>query len=225
MDTEQRFKNTGASRTFRRIVRFFAMHERAVLDLGCGFGEYLTIFGKGSVGITTNMREVEEGKKRGLNIVLGNIEEIEKLDIKNKFDIVWANNFFEHILSPHAFLAKLRMVVVSDTTLLLGVPVIPAISHLLRIKKFRGALASNHINFFTRKTLILTVERAGWVVVDIRPYIISYPPIDRLLGFIVPHLYVVAKCNESFRYAEKKLKEWDGVPYYDSFLKSTKQAQ
>lgn len=223
MNINQRFKNTNASRTFKRIVRFFAMHEKAVLDLGCGFGEYLTIFGKGSVGITTNMREVEEGKKRGLDIMFGNIEEMEKLDIKNKFDIVWANNFFEHILSPHAFLSKLRRVVASETTLLLGVPVVPAISLLLRVGKFRGALASNHINFFTRKTLILTVERAGWTIVDVRPYIAGYAPIDRFLGFFAPHLYIVAKCDESFRYAEKKLKEWEGVPYYDSFLKSTKQ--
>lgn len=223
MNINQRFKNTNASRTFKRIVRVFAMHEKAVLDLGCGFGEYLTIFGKGSVGITTNMREVEEGKKRGLDIMFGNIEEMEKLNIKNKFDIVWANNFFEHILSPHAFLSKLRRVVVGETTLILGVPVVPVISLLLRVGKFRGALASNHINFFTRKTLILTVERAGWVVVDIRPYVVSYSPIDRLLGFVAPHLYVVAKCDESFRYAEKKLKEWEGVPYYDSFLKNTKQ--
>lgn len=225
MDIEQRFKNTGASRTFRRIVRLFAMHERAVLDLGCGYGEYLAIFGKGSVGITTNEREVKEGKKRGLCIMSGNVEEMEKLNIKNKFDIVWANNFFEHILSPHAFLSKLRGVVARETTLLLGVPVIPAIPHFFRLKKFRGALASNHINFFTRKTLLLTVERAGWIVVDIRPYIVSNPLIDKLFGFIAPHLYVIAKRDESFRYAEKKLKEWEGVPYYDSFLKSTKQAQ
>lgn len=223
MNINQRFKNTNASRTFKRIVRVFAMHEKAVLDLGCGFGEYLTIFGKGSVGITTKMLEVEEGKKRGLDIMFGNIEEMEKLNIKNKFDIVWANNFFEHILSPHAFLSKLRRVVASETTLILGVPVVPAVTQLLHIRKFRGSLANSHINFFTRKTLILTVERAGWTVVDIRPYVVSFAPTDRLLGLIAPHLYVVAKCDESFRYAEKKLKEWEGVPYYDSFLKSTKQ--
>lgn len=222
MDIEQRFKNTDASRTFKRIVRLFEMHEKAVLDLGCGYGEYLALFGEGSVGITTSIHEVEEGKKRGLDIIWGNIEEMEKLGIKNIFDIVWANNFFEHILSPHAFLSNLRGVVTSETILLLGVPVVPAASSLLHINKFRGALASNHINFFTKKTLILTVERAGWIVVDVRPYILSCPPMDRLLGCVAPHLYVVAKRNDSFEYPEKKLKEWKGVPYYDSFLESVK---
>lgn len=225
MEIDQRFKNTGTSRTLKRIVRLFAMHEKAVLDLGCGYGEYLALFGKGSVGVTTNEKEVEEGKKRGLDIIFGNVEEIEKLDIKNKFDIVWANNFFEHILSPHAFLSKLRGVATSETILLLGVPVVPVASLLLHINKFRGALASNHINFFTKKTLVLTVERAGWIVVDVRPYILSCPPMDRFLGSFAPHLYIVAKRNESFEYPEKKLKEWKGVPYYDSFLESVKRQQ
>ncbi|MGB2580553.1 MAG: methyltransferase domain-containing protein [Minisyncoccia bacterium] len=225
MDIEQRFKNTSASQTFKRIVGVFGMHEKAVLDLGCGFGEYLALFGKGSVGITTNIKEVEEGAKRGFDVVFGNIEEMEKLDIKNKFDIVWANNFFEHILSPHAFLSKLRGIVTSEATLLLGVPVVPSASSLLHINKFRGALASNHINFFTRKTLVLTVERTGWTIIDVRPYIISYPPVDRLLGFIAPHLYVIAKRDDTFSYPKKKLQEWEGVPYYDSFLKSTGQVK
>ena len=69
MDTEQRFKNTNTSRIFKRIIRFFAMDKKAVFDLGCGFGEHLSLFGEGSVGITSNMHEVEVGKGRGLDIV------------------------------------------------------------------------------------------------------------------------------------------------------------
>ncbi|MFA5841389.1 MAG: methyltransferase domain-containing protein [Candidatus Paceibacterota bacterium] len=221
--TEKRFENAVISKTFRKIVSTFELGHKEVLDLGCGFGEHLSLFGDGSIGVTTNMKEVNEGKDRGLSIIYGNIEELEKLHIKDSFDIIWANNFFEHILSPHAFLAKLRGVAGSDTKLILGVPVIPPLQSLLIFSKFRGALASNHINFFNRKTLLLTVLRAGWHINDVRPFISGFAPLDRFLGLFAPHLYIVARKNESFLYPEKKLQEWKGVDYYASFLKDTGQ--
>lgn len=223
MDIEKRFDGASRSRTFQRIVRVFGLRSKTVLDLGCGFGEQLASFGPQSIGVTTNQDEVNEGRKRGLSIVFGNIEELEKISIGSDFDFVWANNFIEHILSPHAFLAKLRSMTNGNTTLLLGVPVIPHVSSLLHIYKFRGALASNHINFFTRRTLALTVERAGWDIVDIRPFVVSHAALDRLLGLISPHLYIVARKNESFRYGLKKVREWNGVVYYEHLLRDTGQ--
>lgn len=225
MSVEKRYKHASASKTFQRIVGMFELKNKKVLDLGCGFGEQLSLFGSQSVGVTTNSREVEEGKARGLTIILGNVEELERLELGNRFDIIWANNFFEHILSPHAFLAKLRNFAGEDTELILGVPVVPPCSSLLfLVSKFRGALASNHISFFTRKTLALTIERTGWNIIDVRPFIVNFAPLDRVLGIVAPHLYVVAKKNESFVYGEKKLQEWRGVEYYESFLKNTGQS-
>lgn len=225
MSIEKRFKDAHASKTFQRIVRIFELKNKTVLDLGCGFGEQLSLFGSKSIGVTTNPEEVDEEKSRGFITILGNIEELEKIEIKNDFEVIWANNFFEHILSPHAFLSKLRNFATRDTKFILGVPVVPPCSSFLFIiSKFRGALASNHISFFTKKTLALTVERSGWTIIDMRPFVVSYAPLDRFFGFFAPHFYVVAKKNETFKYAEKKLQEWRGVGYYESFLKNTRQS-
>ncbi len=203
-DIKKRFKLINSSRTFNNIYEEFSLGNKKVLDLGCGYGEYLVNFAKKSLGITNALSEVEYGKKNNINIIHGNIENIDRLDINYDFDVIWANNFFEHILSPHSFLMKLKKNANKNTLLILGVPVIPKFISLLRLKKFRGSLATNHINFFTKDSLKLTTERAGWNVVDIRPFISNNGFLDRLSGFIYPHLYIVASNNIDFKYPDKK---------------------
>ncbi|MCI0597813.1 class I SAM-dependent methyltransferase, partial [Candidatus Parcubacteria bacterium] len=139
-------------------------------------------------------------------------------------DAIWANNLFEHLLSPHHFLMELRKHAHKDTLLILGVPVVPWAPFLMRLKKFRGSLASNHINFFTAKTLQLTVARAGWKVLSARSFFIDNALLDTFAtGLAAPHVYVVAKNNIDFTYPEKKVREWEDDEHYADLLRATKQ--
>ena len=177
------------------------------------------------MGITSTIEEVEFGKARNIRIVRGNVELIQDLKIQESFEGIWANNLFEHLLSPHSFLMKLKTVSQDKTLLVLGVPTVPRIAQLMSITKFRGALAAAHINFFTRETLQLTVERAGWNVQDVRPFIFKNRLLDSVASFFAPHLYVVAYNDASFIYPEKKLKEWIDEPHYEELLKIGKRAK
>jgi len=141
-----------------------------------------------------------------------------QIKFENAFDCIWANNLFEHLLSPHAFLVRLKRVSKSDGKIILGVPVVPRIVSLMRLKVFVGALASNHISFFTKETLKLTVERAGWDIECVSPFITGIGFVDSVLSCIAPHLYVVAKNNTKFHYPPKKIKEWEGEVYYKDLL-------
>ncbi len=223
MNTDTRFQKVEYSQTFNRLCREFNLRHKKVFDLGCGYGEYLSLFGEGSVGVNANEKEVGEALSRGLSVVRGNIEELPILPVNETFDIIWANNFFEHLLSPHEFLMHLRRFTAKSTKLILGVPVIPKTASLLHFVKFRGSLASNHINFFTKDTLYLTVERAGWKVEAIRPFITSVTWIDALFSAFMPHVYVIASPISDFVYPPKKLMEWQGEKYYDHLLTITKQ--
>jgi hypothetical protein len=134
------------------------------------------------------------------------------------FDMFWGNNLFEHLLSPHAFLVNLKQFAQKDALLILGVPMVPKITALTKVKKFRGSLASPHINFFTKDTYKLTVERAGWDVLDIRSFAFDSKYIDRTTSLLMPHLYLVAKNNSAYRYPPKKIKEWEDDTHYASLL-------
>lgn len=206
---EIRFQNVSRSKTFGNIINEFALDQKAVLDIGCSYGEFLAHFGKGSVGVTITKDEVDYGAIKGLDIRYGNIEE-DDLKLAEKFDVVFANNIFEHLYSPHSFLRNVGSFLKPGGLLILGVPCIPKIVSLLRVNKFRGSLAGAHINFFTRDTLIHTVERGGWDIHTTRGFHFRNGAIDALLNPIYPHFYVVASANPTFTYTNKRMKELVG---------------
>lgn len=194
---DARFRAVGRSRTFRNIVSTLALHKKSVLDIGCSFGEHLAHFGPGSTGVTITPEDAAEGVRRGLDVRIGDAEG--KLPIDTTYDAIYCSNLLEHMQAPHRFLCDIRSVLKPDGLLILGVPVIPFPPMLLRLRKFRGALAVSHINFFTGDSLILAAERAGWHLQDIRGFRLRKAWLDRLAFYFYPHLYVIAKPNTDFK--------------------------
>lgn len=207
------FERVKKSKVFNNIIFLYKLDKKAVLDMGCSEGHHLACFGDGSVGVTIIDEHIELGRQQGLDIVSKNVESPEfKMD--KKFDVVWANNFFEHMNCPHLFLRKSAECLKEDGILILGVPVIPWFSFLGRFKKFRGAYASSHVNFFYRKTLIETVKYAGYELVEARLFYFRNRYLDYLMNYIAPHMYVVARPRNDFKYGEKRLKSLRG---YEDF--------
>lgn len=208
-EIEKRFINVTASQTFNNIIRTFDLRNKSVLDIGCSYGEFLAHFGPHSVGVTITQDEVDYGKKRELDIRFGNIED-PSFVLDQKFDVIFANNIFEHLYSPHQFLVDVKKYLKEDGLLILGVPCMPIITPLIHVRKFRGALAMAHINFFTKDTLIKTVERGGWIPQSIRGYHFMNPFVDHCLDLVYPHFYVAAKLEKDFKYSDKRMKELAG---------------
>ncbi len=208
-DIKKRFANIAKSQTFRNIITTFNLDKKSVLDIGCSYGEFLTHFGTDSVGVTITQEEVAYGKKNNLDIRYGNIED-PSFVLDQTFDVIFANNIFEHLYSPHQFLVDVKKYLKNDGLLILGVPCMPIITPLVHLKKFRGALAMAHINFFTKSTLIKTVERGGWLPESTRGYHFMNPLIDHCLDPIYPHFYVAARLDANFAYSDKRMKELAG---------------
>lgn len=222
-DKETLFDKIDHSITFRNICDSFDLRNKRVLDIGCGYGQYLKHFGNESIGVTTAQEEVQFGKDNNLNIVLGNAEYLGKTDFNTIFEAFWANNLFEHLLSPHAFLMNLKKIASEYALVILGVPVVPKINLLINFRWWRGPLASNHVNFFTHKTLELTAEYAGWEVLAVRPFMFKNKFVDYLIAPLAPHLYLVARNKPDFKYPPKKIHEWVGDRHYVDLLKITNQ--
>ncbi len=205
----KRFDDVNKSKTFTHILKELDLGNKSVLDIGCSHGEFLARFGTGSVGLTISPEEVDYGKGKGLDIRVGNIESSD-VPVSETFDVIFANNILEHLYSPHGFLVDIKKYLKEDGVLILGVPIIPKVTSLLRLKKFRGSLAVSHINFFTTKTLEKTIERGGWNILQSRSFRFFIRIFDRILYSITPHIYVVATLNKDFKYHEKRLKELEG---------------
>lgn len=207
--TTDLFARVRRSRVFANIIRAFSLDTKAVLDVGCSEGHHLACFGSGSAGLTIIAEHVEAARARGLTVLLRNVED-PHFSLPDTYDAVWANNLFEHLVAPHTFLITMKQALRPGGTMVLGVPVIPFFSFLTRFKKFRGAYAVSHVNFFTRKTLIETVRAAGWTVHEARLFYMKNRLLDRIFNLIAPHIYVVATPDPSFAYAHKRLRSLEG---------------
>lgn len=198
-EIKKRFVDTARSGTFKNILDAHGLRSSRVLDIGCSNGEFLSHFGAGSVGLTIMEHEARYGERAGLDIRLGNIESTDiPIAEHERFDAVFANNVLEHMYAPHEFLVRLRDFLTDDGFAIIGVPCIPLVAPLMKLRKFRGSLAKSHINFFTKHTLKKTIERAGWRVDVLRSFHAASPFLDRLLTPISPHFYAVATPDPSF---------------------------
>lgn len=201
------------SRVFNNIVERYALNTKSVLDIGCSEGHHLALFGEGSVGITIIDEHIEIGRAQGLTILSKNVEDPE-FAMDKTFDVIWANNLFEHLNSPHPFLMRMRECLAEDGILILGVPLIPYMSFLTRFRKFRGAFAHSHVNFFSRRTLIETVRAGGWIVEEAQLFYFKNTFLNLFLNPIAPHMYVIARPNKEFSYGEKRRKSLRGYKDY-----------
>ncbi len=205
-----RFELAAKTRGFFHMYQALDFSQKRVLDIGCSYGEFLIYAKKGSLGITTLQNEADTAASIGLDVMVGNVNDRSTFDELKKhgsFDTLYTVNIFEHVDSPHIFLRELYALADDHTKLVLGVPVFPWPNALMNIKKFSGSLAHEHINFFTKNTLLETIKRSGWIIEVQRPFIFQTPWLDRLVSFLSPQQYIFAKKNPTFQYPARKLNE------------------
>jgi SAM-dependent methyltransferase len=193
----------------------FALADKAVLDVGCGPGAYLARLGPRAVGLDI---DPSKARAKGLEAVAWNFVERLPVDVRGRFEVVWCSNVFEHVLSPHEFLIRLREALVPDGLLLIAVPR----TSWYRGRGWRGYLAADHVNFFTARTLRLTIERAGYDVGFVgAPSLAAVPrTLAGLLAGVGPVVLAAGRKVESWQYAPKCRKTLiDGeIVWKDSFV-------
>ncbi len=96
----------------------------SVLDIGSGDGVFLDSIRNqvsGAIGIDTNAEAVKCARKRGLNVILSNIEEFSKENMQ-RFDIVCCFHVIEHLEHINPFLRAAISCLKPDGTLILSTP-------------------------------------------------------------------------------------------------------
>jgi hypothetical protein len=84
-------------------------------------------------------------------------------------------------------------------------------TRLAAVGPWRGFLAADHVNFFTPRTLRLTLERAGFRVVFLGSASLPWVPrwLARLLRFVSPNVLVAGVPVPDFQYPDKAHKRLD----------------
>lgn len=213
------FKNGPWRRLKYPLIRY-NLGRKKVLDVGCGWGQNLIYFGKGSVGIDCSDEAINFINRIGCNAEKRNFEEPLSLSCSD-FDIIWCSNVVEHLFSPHRFLIEMRKYLKEDGTLIISVPIVPnfIVENIFKIifryffnNSRMPYLALDHVNAFTVKTFNFLLKRAGYEVIEKETFNFN-PFLSKLINPIVVNnwhtVFWVVRKKIGWDYPNKSLKVLD----------------
>jgi SAM-dependent methyltransferase len=184
-----------------------------VLDIGSAYGQHLFYWGRNSEGIEAQQRAASFTTALGFQTHCLNVEDDLSVLPPESFEAIHTNNLIEHLVSPHLFLARCYQLLKEDGILAIGHPVVPpALSKWLwQAIGITGWLAVEHINFYTPATAKLTLERAGFEVVEqVAPgFLRLHPRVAQTVLPISVSCYSICRKRKRYSYPAKRLEEFD----------------
>ena len=187
-----------------RLLELVGSGKR-VLDVGCSSG-YLArpLVERGCVviGVERDPAAAEVARAVCEDVLVGDVETMELPFEDGSFDVVLCGDLVEHLREPEAFLTRVRRALAPGGRVVLSTPNVANWAMRLSLLvgrwqyKDRGILDRTHTHFFTRHTLVETLELAGYRVVELDftvpvPYV-GGPKVERLahaLGHVRPQLF------------------------------------
>lgn len=143
----------------------------ALLDVGCGAGQYLLEMqsrGWRVHGSELSKEAADAGKSVGLDIRGGELMDAGFAD--QEFDLVRSNHSLEHMADPRHVLREMHRVLKSDGTLVIGVPNIDGLLARLFGRYWWNFGVPVHTYNFNTKNIRLLLSQCGFTVVRIRYY-------------------------------------------------------
>ena len=150
--------------------------DKRVLDVGCSSGYLarpLVARGCTVVGLELDPTAAVEAREVCDEVLVGDVETMELPFEPGSFDVVLCGDLIEHLRDPEAFLARMRPLLRADGRLVLTTPNVANWAMRLGLLAGRwryterGILDRTHTHLFTRSTLVETLERAGYHVVEL----------------------------------------------------------
>lgn len=144
-------------------IRKIIKSDFTVLDIGCNEGFFLKAIqekgGRGQ-GLEPNFKMVEFAQRLGLSVKQGTIE---KFETKGKFNLATLFHVLEHLRNPNQAIKKIGKWLKPKGYLVLELPNIE--SYLAKKMKANWPiLGSEHLSFFSPKTIRIFLEKNSFVV-------------------------------------------------------------
>jgi len=150
--------------------------DRRVLDVGCSSGYLarpLVARGCTVVGLELDPTAAAVAREVCEDVLVGDVETMELPFAPGSFDVVLCGDLIEHLRDPEAFLGRVRRLLRAEGRVVLSTPNVANWAMRLGLLAGRwryterGILDRTHTHLFTRSTLVETLERAGYRVVEL----------------------------------------------------------
>lgn len=164
------------SKQFKNFIDKYSLAKKKILEVGCGKGEYLSIMAKNNIdayGIEYADESVSVCRENSLNVEKYYLENISDQLPHGPFDAFFILSFLEHMPHPNETLQALYYNLNEDG---IGIVEVPNFDMIINNNLF-SEFISDHLMYFTRKTLEKTLELNGFEVLEMTEvwydYIIS----------------------------------------------------
>lgn len=150
---------------FRNFIEKFSLKDKKIIEIGCGQGEFLDIMSKVNSnvhGIENYKNSVDLCRSKGLKVYEGFIEDRYYKIENSPYDGFFIMNFLEHLPDPNEFLKGIYENLNEGAIGLIEVPNVDMIISNLMFSEF----ISDHLLYFTSKTLRLLVEKNGFEILE-----------------------------------------------------------
>jgi len=158
------------------VVELLPDEFTSLLDVGCGSGAFGRVV-REKWGCRVNGVELNPAAAANARLVLDHVFEADiiNLSIEERFDVITVNDVLEHVENPEVLLEKLAGLVTRDGRLVIS---IPNVGHWSIVEDLlaghwdylpAGLLCIDHLRFFTRRSVVSMMERAGWQPLDTHP--------------------------------------------------------
>jgi SAM-dependent methyltransferase len=142
-----------------------------ILDVGCGDGEVLEELQKRGLwelwGLDFNEGVIKTAKKKGLRVYAGTIESV-RLP-KDYFDLIIMNHLVEHLENPLGTMRRARELLRKGGFVVGQLPNIDCWEYPLFGEKWAGFHIPRHLQMFSKKTLGVLFQKAGFKHIQIGP--------------------------------------------------------
>ncbi len=150
---------------FQRFIEEYNLTGKKIIEIGCGKGEFISLFNDldaHAFGMEFSESSVRHCCENGLNVEKSFFDTGHEVLSNGLFDGFMILNFFEHLPNPGTTLAGIHRNLKDDG---LGIVEVPNFDMILKNKLF-SEFIGDHLFYFTQKTLIATLSRYGFEIVD-----------------------------------------------------------
>jgi SAM-dependent methyltransferase len=165
-----------------QIGRMAAGKPVSIFEIGpgdCSHFDEIKRYGEFTfAGVEINPEMVNLAAKKGYNIELGTLEEIDITPHRGKFDIVFMYHIIEHVLEPKLFVEKVYSLLRQGGSIIGQLPCMDGLERRLFGRYWAGYHYPRHLQIPSRKGIEDVLRRAGFEDMSIRTALNVQPAIS-----------------------------------------------
>jgi SAM-dependent methyltransferase len=144
----------------KKFIKKYNISKNLAVEIGPGYGTYSEALSKENIFkkvkvIEVNRELIESCKKKNLEVMMGNFENIrfnEKIDLISSFEVI------EHLFSPKNFLRKIYQNLSSKSLLFLTCPNVNGFDNMI-LQKNSTTFDHEHLNYFSPSSIKLLFKK------------------------------------------------------------------